>query len=235
MRLSPAKRSRMLQLDGCLHRWYRAPERLLGNRSDPLEEAVYIILTFQTDIPRAIETWRRLRRGFPTWEQLARARAAEVEAMIAPAGLHKQKSAIIRKLLLQTKSVYGVFSLDEIGALDDVAAERQLSLLPGLSWKGARCVLLYAFGRDRFPIDSNTFRILKRIGVVPRSARYRTQRLHDVLEKAVPPRHRRRFHVNLVVHGRRTCVPRKPACGDCKARSFCATGSRRLRVARSRA
>jgi endonuclease III len=93
--------------------------------------------------------------------------------------------------------------------------------LPGFSWKTARCVLLYSLDRDVFPIDSNTFRVLKRAGILPASAVYRRRSLHDALQAAIPAPSRRAFHVNLVVHGQRTCLPRAPHCAECVARASC--------------
>ena len=43
--------------------------------------------------------------------------------------------------------------------MNDADGERLLMRLPGLSWKGARCILLYSLRRDVFPVDGNTFRV----------------------------------------------------------------------------
>jgi endonuclease III len=105
--------------------------------------------------------------------------------------------------------------------MNDEEAERLLIRLPGLSWKAARCVLLYSLGRDVLPIDSNTFRILKRTGVLSRRAVYRRRTLHDAIQAAVPAHCRRALHVNLVVHGQRTCLPRDPHCPCCPLNADC--------------
>ncbi len=106
--------------------------------------------------------------------------------------------------------------------MDDEEAERILTRLPGLSWKGGRCVLLYSLGRAVFPVDGNTFRIFKRVGVLSSSSVYRRRALHDGLQRAVEPSRRKPFHINLVVHGQRTCVPGRPRCSTCVARGMCA-------------
>ena len=105
--------------------------------------------------------------------------------------------------------------------MPDAEAEDLLVRLPGFSWKTARCVLLYSLDRDVFPIDSNAFRVLKRAGILPASAVYRRRSLHDALQVAVPSANRRALHVNLVVHGQRTCLPRAPHCAECVARALC--------------
>src|SRR5205823_13277940 len=115
----------------------------------------------------------------------------------------------------------GKHSLDLLRTMSDEEAERLLTRLPGLSWKAARCVLLYSLQRDVLPIDSNTFRILKRTGVLSRRAVYRRRTLHDAIQAAVPAHRRRALHVNLVVHGQRTCLPRAPKCVGCPLNTDC--------------
>jgi endonuclease III len=43
------------------------------------------------------------------------------------------------------------------------------------------------------------------------------------LQDLVAPRDRYRLHVNLVVHGQRTCLPRTPKCNGCVLRRTCPT------------
>lgn len=200
---------------------YGAPEADLGNQPDPLEEAIYIILSFQTDLARFKATWSRLRSGYRSWAALERASVQQISSVLREGGLHKQKARTIRRFLASVRELTGELSLDFLREMTDADAERILTRLPGLSWKGARCVLLYSLGRDAFPVDSNTFRILKRTGVMSDSAVYRRRVVHDALQAAVPAFRRRALHVNLVVHGQRTCLPRDPLCRCCPVLTNC--------------
>ena len=220
-RFAPGGRKRLLLLDELLDTAYGAPEALLGNQPNALDEAVYIILSFRTDLARFRETWRSLRSAFPQWEDADRASVDEVAQVLQAGGLHHQKAKIIKRLLRAVRNGFGELSLAALRDLPDIDAERALTRLPGLSWKGARCVLLYALQRDVFPVDANTFRILRRTGVIPSSAVYRRRSLQDALQTAVPARRRRPFHVNLVVHGQRTCLPATPRCSNCPALGNC--------------
>jgi endonuclease III len=156
-----------------------------------------------------------LRTAFPTWDVVERARKRDIARALRAGGLHWQKTRTIRHLLSEVRCATGELSLDHLRTMNDEDAERQLIRLPGLSWKGARCVLLYSLGRNVLPIDGNTFRILKRAGVLPRDAVYRRRTVHDAIQAAVPPMRRRALHVNFVVHGQRTCRPRNPECSRC--------------------
>ena len=220
-RLARGGKRRLKALEHLLASAYSIPESVLGNKKDPLDEAVYIILTFQTDLPRAVSTWRALRRAFPHWRDMERAPLAEIAEVLRSGGLHQQKARSIRRLLRETRRIAGELSLDFLHSMPSAAAERMLVRLPGLSWKGAKCVLLYSLRRDVFPVDGNTFRVFSRTGIVPLNSVYRRRALHEGLEAAVPAATRRRFHVNLVVHGQETCLPRNPRCSECCARSIC--------------
>jgi len=203
---------RLAQLDALLETAYGTPKAELSDKDDPLAAACYIILSFQTDLPRFISTWSRLRAADPTWDELERAPAREIARVLREGGLRWQKAQTIRRLLLKVRRVADELSLDLLRAMNDADDERLLMRLPGLSWKGSRCILLYSLRRDVFPVDDNTVRIPKRTGILSRPAVYRRRMLHDALQAAVPAPRRRALHMNLVVHGQRTCLPRLPQC-----------------------
>jgi endonuclease-3 len=220
-RFAPYGRQMLRDLDLVLDDAYGAPEALLGNQDDPLDEAVYIILSFQTDLPRFKETWQSLRTAFPRWQDVEAASSDEVASALRVGGLHRQKAKAIKRLLRTVRRQFGTLSLDSLREMGNIDAERVLTRLPGISWKGARCVLLYSLDRPVFPVDGNTFRILQRTGVIPLSAVYRRLSLHDALQSAIEPDRRRRFHVNLVLHGQEVCLPQRPRCTTCPAANVC--------------
>jgi endonuclease III len=219
--LRPGAVDRLADIDAVLDAAYGTPEAELGNKPDPLDEAIYIILSFQTNLVRFSSTWSRLRTAYASWDALEHAAARDVARILRDGGLHRQKTRTIRRLLAEVRRVAGEYSLDLLRALNDEEAERLLTRLPGLSWKAARCVLLYSLDREVLPIDSNTFRILKRTGVLSRRSVYRRRSLHDAIQAAVPAIRRRTLHVNLVVHGQRTCLPRAPKCACCPLNADC--------------
>lgn len=219
LRRNSAKR--LAYIDEVLDAAYGTPEAELGNQEDPLDEAIYIILSFQTDLKRFKATWAALREAYPTWTSLEHASSREIARVLRDGGLHRQKARTIKQLLLHVRRIAGDLSLDLLRPMDDIDAERVLTQLPGLSWKAARCILLYSLRRNVFPVDGNTFRILKRTGVLRANAVYRRRRVHDDLQASVPEDRRRALHINLVVHGQRTCLPRSPRCERCSILSFC--------------
>lgn len=211
---------RLSAIDEALQRAHGAPLRALNNKRNPLDEAVYIILSLQTDIPRLRQTWRSLKRSFPTWGQAQEASIDALSGAIRTGGLHNQKARALKSLLAEVMARFGKLSLDSLRASSTEEAERELTRLPGLSWKAARCVL-YSLDRDVFPVDTNTFRIMKRAGILSQGTIYRRRALQDALQDAVPPNRRKALHVNLMLHGRRICTPLRPRCTDCPMSHLC--------------
>ena len=211
--------ARMSRLRKRLEREYGTPD--LGNLPDPLEEAVFILLTYQTDIPRARAVWTALRSRFGTWEELASAPTKAVEAVLRPSGFQGWRATLIRRLLGAVFDRFGDYSLDSLRAMPREQAEKELRILPGMDTKSARCVLLYSLGHAAFPLDSNSFRFFDRYGVVAPGVRYRRRSLHNALEIIVPPGDRHALHVNLVVHGQATCLPQRPICSACVVKRRC--------------
>jgi endonuclease III len=219
--LSQGARAKLKVVDRALDGEYQEAEQELGNMPDPLDEAIYIILSLQTNLTRLRATWASLRASFPKLEDLERATPKRIARALRSGGLQQQKARTIKRLLRQVRTLTGGLSLDQLRLASDEEAERFLLCLPGLSWKSARCVMLYSLGKCTFPVDVNTFRIAKRIGVVPRDAVYRRKSFHDALQDAVPPERRKPLHVNLVVHGQRICLPVKPRCAECAVAQVC--------------
>src|SRR5262245_57948466 len=102
---------RLAQLAERLQQAYGAPEETLGNKRDPLDEAVYITLTLQTDLARAALMWDRLKAAFPTWDAVAAARTTRVAEVLRQGGLHRQKARTIKRMLLAVQEHAGEYSL----------------------------------------------------------------------------------------------------------------------------
>lgn len=124
---------------------------------DPLHEAIYIIISFQTNLQRFNSTWTALRKAYPSWEAVKRAPMGEIAHALREGGLHRKKARTIKRLLLAVHRIAGELSLDLLHGMDNADTERHLLQLPGFSWKAARCVLLYSLRRNVYPVDSNTF------------------------------------------------------------------------------
>ncbi|MBI3575540.1 MAG: endonuclease III [Gammaproteobacteria bacterium] len=98
------------------------------------------------------------------------------------------------------------------------ATRAALQTLPGVGRKTANVVLNTAFGQPTIAVDTHIFRVANRTGLAPGKNVLTVERK---LLEAVPPRYRKDAHHWLILHGRYTCVARKPRCGACVIYDLC--------------
>lgn len=94
-----------------------------------------------------------------------------------------------------------------------------LITLPGVGRKTANVVLNIAFGQPTIAVDTHIFRVSNRTGLAPAPT---PEKVEEKLEKVIPAEFRRHAHHWLILHGRYTCLARKPKCADCPVRDLCA-------------
>ncbi len=93
-----------------------------------------------------------------------------------------------------------------------------LERLPGVGRKTANVILNTAFGQSTIAVDTHLFRLGNRIGI----ARGKTPlEVENKLMRAVPKAYLQDAHHLLILHGRYTCVARKPKCGECVIYDLC--------------
>lgn len=191
----------------------------LGNLEDPLDELIYIVLSTRTRELVFQRTFKALKKRFPTWDQVARSRLRTVERLLRPAGLSRKKASWLRDLLREIGGREGKISLERLSSMATAEAEAYLTSLPGIGLKTARCVLMYSLHRQVLPVDVNVRRLLERLEVIPPGVHYYD--VHDLAQGAVFPELRSDLHIYAVIHGRSTCLPRSPRCGQCVLTDVC--------------
>ena len=93
-----------------------------------------------------------------------------------------------------------------------------LQALPGVGRKTANVVLNVAFGEPTIAVDTHIFRVSNRTGLAPGKD---VLAVELNLEKRVPEKFKQHAHHWLILHGRYTCVARKPLCPTCVVRDLC--------------
>ena len=93
-----------------------------------------------------------------------------------------------------------------------------LEELPGVGRKTANVVLNVAFGEPTIAVDTHIFRVSNRTGLAPGKD---VLAVELSLEKRVPEEFLSHAHHWLILHGRYTCVARKPLCPTCVVRDLC--------------
>jgi endonuclease-3 len=93
-----------------------------------------------------------------------------------------------------------------------------LEALPGVGRKTANVVLNVAFGELTLAVDTHVFRVANRTGLAPGKDPLAVE---TALMKVVPQKHLRHAHHYLILHGRYTCVAKKPLCYKCPVYAQC--------------
>jgi endonuclease III len=203
-----------------LERTYGVPEN--ERASDPLDMLVKIILSQATSDTNSHRTFAALKKRFPVWDELLRARTKTIAETIRSGGLANQKAAVIKEVLGQIKEEHGTLDLSFLHDLPSEEAARYLSQFRGIGPKTVACTLLFACRKEVFPLDTHIFRILRRVGLIPQKCTDR--RAHEIMNRIVPAGKFYSFHVNLIRHGRALCRPRDPLCERCPIVEYCDYG-----------
>ena len=98
------------------------------------------------------------------------------------------------------------------------ASREELESLPGVGRKTANVILNTAFGQPTIAVDTHIFRVSNRTGIAPGRD---VMTVENNLLKFVPEQYRKNAHHWLILHGRYTCLARKPRCADCIIRDLC--------------
>lgn len=93
-----------------------------------------------------------------------------------------------------------------------------LEALPGVGRKTANVVLNTAFGHPTIAVDTHIFRVSNRTGIAPGKD---VVMVEKKLLKFVPKVFKVDAHHWLILHGRYTCIARKPRCGSCIIEDLC--------------
>ncbi|WP_048305786.1 endonuclease III [Halomonas sp. PR-M31] len=94
----------------------------------------------------------------------------------------------------------------------------ELETLPGVGRKTANVILNTAFGQPTIAVDTHIFRVCNRTRIAPGK---NVVEVEQKLMRHVPKEFRQDAHHWLILHGRYTCVARKPRCGSCVIEDLC--------------
>jgi endonuclease-3 len=187
----------------------------------PVDELISTILSQNTNDNNRDVAFHRLKERFGngSWSAVRDASLSDVVEAIRPAGLAQQKAPRIQNMLRVLSEQEGAISLDFLADMPLEDAREWLVSLPGVGPKTAAIVLLFAFGRPAFPVDTHIHRVAGRLGLIPSTLS--AEKAHAELERIVPSEHYYALHLNLIRHGREVCRARNPLCQTCGLQDHC--------------
>lgn len=178
---------------------------------NPFELLIATVLAAQTTDETVNRITPELFRRYPTPQAFLEARPEELEELLRPTGYYRQKARAVRAVCQGLVERFG-------GEVPRTVEE--LTQLKGVGRKTAGIVIGTAYGVPAIGVDTHVDRVSKRLELVPATERDR-DRIEARLRAVLPEQLWIQANWLLILHGRRTCTARKPACSRCPVRALC--------------
>jgi endonuclease-3 len=194
-----------------LSRWRAAnpkPETEL-EYSSPFELLIAVLLSAQATDVSVNKATKGLFAAAPTPAAMLALGVDGVKNFIKTIGLFNTKAENVIKTCHILQDKHG----------GQVPENREaLEALPGVGRKTANVVLNTAFGWPTIAVDTHIYRVSNRMNFAPGKT---VDDVEQKLLKVVPAEFKVDVHHWLILHGRYTCVARKPKCGSCLVEDLC--------------
>jgi endonuclease-3 len=183
----------------------------------PWELLVATILSAQSTDKRVNQVTPALFRRYKTPSDLAGAKLPELEQIVRSTGFFRSKAKNIMACSHAINTRFG-------GRVPDRMED--LVTLPGVGRKTANVVLGQAFGQPAIVVDTHVKRVANRLKLTRSDDPVQIER---DLQKLLPASQWTGFSQRLLLHGRYTCLARKPLCNRCPIYDDCDAKEKRPR------
>ena len=176
---------------------------------NPFQLLVATILSAQCTDKQVNQVTPVLFKRLKTPADFATARLKTIENLIRPTGFFHNKAKNIKNC---ARAI-----LDRHDGQVPRALEEMVKL-PGVGRKTANVILNTAFGEPTIAVDTHIFRVANRTGIAPGKTVLEVEKR---LLRLVPKEFLQDAHHWLILHGRYTCIARKPRCQSCVISDLC--------------
>jgi len=178
---------------------------------DPYELLVATILSAQCTDKRVNMTTPAIFKKYPDVQSLSKANFDELLPLIKSISYPNNK----------TKHLIGMANkvMEEFQGRIPMTVD-ELTRLPGVGRKTANVITSVIDRQPNMAVDTHVFRVSKRIGLVPQSAKTPYE-VEKELVKNIPVELIHKAHHWLILHGRYICIARNPKCQECGLREVC--------------
>jgi endonuclease-3 len=201
-------RSRALRILRALEKAYPDAHVPLAHET-PLELLVATILSAQVTDAKVNEVTRALFGKYRTAADWAAVPARRLESEIRSTGFFRSKARAIHESAEDIAKHHG-------GRVPDTM--EGLTALRGVGRKTAGVLLAHAFGKPAIIVDTHFTRLSRRMGL---TAEFDPTKIEFDVARILPERSWSSFSLMMTWHGRKTCVARKPRCGECPVAKLC--------------
>ena len=176
---------------------------------NPFQLLIAVILSAQSTDTGVNKATKSLFRKAKTPAAMLRLGEAGLKEQIKTIGLFNTKARNIIKTCTLLVEQHGGKVPEDRAALE---------ALPGVGRKTANVVLNTAFGHPTIAVDTHIFRVSNRTGIAPGK---NVTAVEQRLLRLVPDEFKLDAHHWLILHGRYTCIARKPRCRSCTISDLC--------------
>lgn len=191
--------------------------------SNPFELLVAVILSAQCTDKRINQVTPRLFADYPTSEAMAVSTPEVIYEYIRSVSYPNNKA---RHLVGMARMLVSDFGGEVPSTLEE------LTRLPGVGRKTANVIQAVAFGKAALAVDTHVFRVSHRLGLVPKRCTT-PYSVETELKRHIPEALVASSHYWLLLHGRYTCLARKPHCGKCGLSDICPSAAMWLAESKS--
>ena len=185
-----------------------APTTELKYRT-PFQLLIAVILSAQATDKSVNLATRHLFKVAGTPQKMLALKESGLKQYIKTIGLFNTKAANIMKTSALLVQRHGGKVPEDRAALE---------ALPGVGRKTANVILNTAFGHPTIAVDTHIFRVANRTGIAPGRNPLEVEKR---LLRVVPEVYKQDAHHWLILHGRYTCIARKPRCPGCIIQDLC--------------
>ncbi len=189
---------------------YPEPETEL-HYSNPFELLVAVVLSAQCTDERINKVTPALFRDFPTPEHMMASNFDELFPYIRSVSYPNNKTKHLLALSMMLVDDYNSVVPNQIS---------ELIKLQGVGRKTANVIVSVLYNQPAMAVDTHVFRVSKRLGLVTQTAKTPLE-VEKQLVRHIPEEFVSRAHHWLILHGRYTCLARKPKCEVCEITHFC--------------
>lgn len=202
------KKERIAHILDALDQEY-GPERCYLNYETPWQLLISTMLSAQCTDARVNLVTKDLYRKYTSVADFAAADQAELEQDIRSTGFYRNKAANIIGCCRMLLEKYNGEVPSDIELLTE---------LPGVGRKTANVVRGHVFHEPSIVVDTHVKRISNKLGLTKNTD---PVKIEFDLMKCIPKDHWISINTQLIAHGRKVCIARRPQCQNCVLAAYC--------------
>jgi endonuclease-3 len=178
--------------------------------ANPFQLLISTILSAQCTDVRVNQVTETLYKKYPNPEAFAYANPSELEQEIRPTGFFRNKT---KSVMGASKAVVEKFAGQVPNSMEEILT------LPGVARKTGNVVLGTAYGiAAGVVVDTHVQRLSNRLELTKNQD---PKKIEQDLMKVIPQNKWIQFSHQLIWHGRRVCIARRPKCTTCNLQTIC--------------